>query len=279
MCQACTKRRLLTKESFTPDEERAFDWLLAQYRDALDAPEREITEFVQQADADDLASLQSIRAELEPRIGQYQAEFETVFREGGERGAQAGRAVAARRNGLSINFQVVPERTLAEIDEWVGTAAGSTLETITEDATRWLRGAHEEGLSIPDIRDRLNDELYDGRLEDYVAERAARTATMSTSRAGDHSAHEDAEGVVAERWVSELRDNTRESHVEAHGQVVAVDQSFDVDGVWMAHPGDPSAPVGELANCLCRAEPLFEDQLTADQLEAIRNGERIYIEP
>ncbi len=285
MCQHCAgvrdlrKRRLLTKDNFSPEEEQAFQELLTRYRGALDAPEREIREFVRQASADDLSSLSSIRAELEPRIGAYGAEFETVFREGGRQGAQAGRALAARRHSLSIAFDVVPERTLDEIDDWVETAAGSTLDTITEDATRWLRGAHEDGLSVPDIADQLNDELFEGRLEAHVAERAARTATVATSRAGDHSAHEDADGVIAERWISELRDNTRESHEQAHGQTVAVDQSFDIDGVFMAHPADPGAPVGEIANCLCRAEPLFRDQLSEAQIEAIEAGERIVIDP
>lgn len=271
------KRRLLAKQEFGPEEEEAFAWLLDEYRDALGPVEDDIEAWVNGATDDDLTSLQSIRAELEERIGNYRADFETVFYEGGERGAQAGRAIAARRFSLGISFDVVPERTLDVIDDWVDTAADSTMETITEDATRWLRGAHEEGLSVDDIADHLNEELFEGRLEDYVAERAARTATVSTSRAGNHSAHEDADGVVAERWVSELRDNTRESHEEAHGQTVAVDQSFEVGGVYMDHPGDPSAPVGEIANCVCYPEPMFADDLTDDQLEAIEAGERIWI--
>lgn len=284
MCQACPtinktsrERRLLTKRDFSPEEERAFDWLLRQYQDALTGPEREIREFVEQASADELSSLTSIRSELEPRIGRYTADFEAVFREGGERGAQAGRALAARRSQLSINFNLIPERTLAEIDDWVDTAAGSTMDTITEDATRWLRGAHEDGLGIDDIADQLNTELFEGRLEDSVAENAALTATNSTANAGSHSAHEDADAVVAEEWLAELDGREREDHAEADGQVVAVGGSFEVGGSYLEHPGDPSAPIGQIARCRCVAIPRFADELTADQLDAIESGDRIWI--
>ena len=269
------KRRLLTKQEFSPEEERAFAWLLEEYHGRLEPIEDDIRDFLSGASEADLQSLDTIRTEIERRIGGYTSDFEVVFREGGRRGAEAGRELAARQFGLDIAFDHVPARTLSEIDDWVEVAAGSTLETITEDATRWLRGAHEEGLSIDEITEQLMD--LDEHLEETVAHRAARTATNSTARAGHHSAHEDAPGVVAERWVSELRHNTREDHEDAHGQVVAVGQSFEVGGVYMAHPGDPGAPVGQLANCLCRAEPLFEDELTEAQLEAIEAGERIWM--
>ena len=271
---ACTGRALLTKQEFSPEEERAFRWLLDEYRGQLGPIENDIRAFLNSATDADLQSLDTIRTELEARFGAYTSDFEVVFREGGERGALAGRQLASRRFGLDIDFDQVPQRTLEEIEDWVETAAGSTLETITEDSTRWIRGAHEEGLSIDEITDELME--LDEHLEETVAHRAARTATNSTARTGHHSAHEDAPGVVAERWVSELRDNTREDHEDAHGQTVAVDIRFEVGGVYMLHPGDPSAPVGQIANCLCQAFPLFEDDLTESELEAIEAGERIW---
>jgi len=150
-----------------------------------------------------------------------------------------------------VAFDVVPDRTLDILDEWVDVAAGSTLETITEDSARWLRGAHKDGLSIPDIADKLNDELYDGRLEGYVAERAARTGTISTSNAGAHSAHEDADSVVGEQWLTSIDGRERDSHAQAHQQVVAVGTSFEVGGVYLDHPGDPRAGQRDRQLSLC----------------------------
>ncbi|HRE45349.1 MAG TPA: hypothetical protein PKY87_15440, partial [Terricaulis sp.] len=43
----------------------------------------------------------------------------------------------------------------------------------------------------------------------------------------------------------------------AHGQRVAIDQQFAITDpdtqrtTMMAHPGDPSAPLGEIVNCRC----------------------------
>jgi len=281
-CRCCsphhhTKRRVFSKVDFSPEEERAFQFFLDEYRDRLAPVENDIEAWLNGATDGDLSSLQSIRAELDSRLGGYTNDFAVVFREGGEQAAQAGRAIAARQHTLDVSFDIVPERTLEVIDEWAETAAGSTLETITEDATRWLRGAHEEGLSIPDISERLNDELFEGRLEDYVAERAARTGTISTSNAGNHSALQDASSVVGEEWLTAVDGRERDDHNEADGQVVAVDTPFEVGGVFMDHPGDPTGPVGQIANCRCSIAPVFADDLTEEQLAAIEAGERIYL--
>jgi len=284
MCQACTapiqtarKRRLLTKQDLSPEEREAFEFMLSEYRDALQPIESDIERWVAGADPDDLRSLESIRERIGLLTDGRVDEFTPVFREGGRRGAEAGRAVAARRHQLEVAFDIVPDRTLDRIDDWVDEAAGSTLETITEDATRWLRGAHEDGLSIDEIADRLNDELFEGRLEDYVAERAARTSTISTSNTGSHSAFEDADSVVGEEWLAAGDGRMRDDHAAADGQVVAVDQSFEVGGIYLEHPGDPSAPVGQIANCRCVPNPIFADDLTEEQLEAVLEGERIWI--
>lgn len=283
MCQTYSgpaqmrKRRHITKNDLSPEERRAFESMLAQYRDALQPIESEIKGWVSGADPDDLTSLATIREQMNLLVDGRVGEFEAVFREGGREGAQAGRAVAARQHQLAVNFNIVPERTLAQLDDWVDTAASSTLETITEDATHWLRGAHEDGLSIPDIADQLNDELFEGRLEGYVAERAARTGTISTSNAGSHSAFEDADSVIGEEWLATNDARTREDHTDADGQVVPVDESFEVGGVYMSHPGDPGAAIGQIANCRCTIAPVFADDLTEEQLEAVLDGGRIWI--
>lgn len=283
MCQAChgsiskTRRRVLTKQDFSPEEERAFQWWLDEYRDALGPIEEDIEGWLNGADADELASLDTIRSELQSRIGGYTSDFETIFREGGNRAAEAGRALAGRRYELDIAFDVIPSNTLDAIDDWVETAAGSTLETITEDATRWLRGAHEEGLSIDEISNVINDELFEGQLEGHVAERAARTGTISTSNAGSESAFRDADSVVATEWLTEIDGREREDHAKANGQVIPVDSTFVVGGVEMDHPGDPAAPIEQIANCRCTHLPRFADSFTDDELEALEAGERLNV--
>ena len=284
MCTTCSspadvrslrKRRLLCKQNLAPEEQDAFEWMLSEYQDALEPIEDDIEAWVNGASADDLRSLEDIRSDIRVLTDGRVDSFQTVFRDGGERGAGAGRVLASRRHDLDVAFDIVPDRTLEVIDDWAETAADSTLETITEDAAQWLRGAHEDGLSIDDIADQLNDELFEGRLEDYVAERAARTGTISTSNAGSHSTFEDADSVVGEEWLTEIDGRQRESHEVTDGQIVPVGTTFDVDGVAIQHPGDPTAPVEEIANCRCTIVPVFADDLTDDELEALQAGERL----
>ena len=280
MCIACssslTKARVLSKNEFSPEEERVFQSFLSDYLDALQPIEDEIEDFVAGASASDLESLDSIRSEIQSRTGVYTADFEAVFRSNAEDGLLAGRQLAVRQSNLDVAFDIIPERALEEIDDWVSIAAGSTLETITEDSARWLRGAHRDGLGLDEIADQLNVELFQGRLEGYVADRAARTATIATSNTGAHSAIVES-SAIGEQWITSIDDRERESHADAHQQVVAVDTAFEVGGVFMQHPGDPSAPVGEIANCRCTVVAVFADQLTESEREAIDAGERITV--
>jgi len=272
-----TGRRVVSKQDFSPEEVQAFEWLLEEYQGALGPVENDIEAWLAGASDEDLASLDSIRSQItsESDMDGAQASFKTVFREGSEQGAHAGRAIAARRFDLDVVFDVVPESTLEVFDEWSETAADSTLETITEDTTRWIRGAHKKGLDVDDIADQINDELFESRLEDHVAERAARTATISSSNAGNHSAMQDAPGVVGEEWVATLDSRVRNSHENAHGQIVAVDTTFEVGGSYLDYPGDPSGPLDEIVNCRCTATPVFPDDLSETELEVLEDGERL----
>lgn len=279
MCEHCglgrlSKRDALAKNEFTPAEERVFQTFLDDYVDALRPLEDDIEAFVAQASDADLESLNAIRSEIDSRAGVYTADFDAVFRTNGESGAAVGRQLAASRQSLDIDFEIVPQRTLDVIDEWASTAAESTLETITEDSARWLRGAHEDGLGIDDIAEQLNDELFEGRLEGYVAERASRTGVVASSNAGNHSAIQDS-SAIGEEWITSLDGRERDDHAEADGQIVPVDTAFIVGGVTMQHPGDPTAPVGQIANCRCTVVGRFADELTEAQVEAIEAGERI----
>lgn len=69
------------------------------------------------------------------------------------------------------------------------------------------------------------------------------------------------EGWQAKKWMATHDARTRPEHAEADGQTVPVDGEFIVGGFTLAYPGDPSAPVGMIANCRCT-------MVGADQLEA-----------
>lgn len=275
MYRSPIERRLLSKANLSPEEQEVVDEFTRQWTEITEPLGDDIETAVRRGEID-LETLESIRADIEPRVGDYADDIELVFRETSHEGARAGRALSARRHDLDIDWDIVPERTIEQLDDWAVTTSESVSDTLSEDITRYLRGAHEEGLGVDDIAEQFQEEFVDGRLEDWKADQLARDVTTGPSNAGSHSAHEDAEGVVAEEWLTELDDRERESHAEANGQIVAVGETFDVGGHEAEYPGDASLPIEEATQCRCVAAPVFADELSEDDLETLEDGGTIW---
>ena len=278
MCQfveSSKGRRVPVHKRRLPNEiESAIERFFRDLQTNLDSVRSDLVAALENGELD-LAREGHLRTQLRGYFGNYTADFETVFLQGGQEGVRAGRAVAARRYGLEIDFDIVPESTLRELEDWAGRAAGGVLDRMADDIAPILRGAHEEGMSIPDIRDTLNNDVFDNRLQDWEAERIARTETISTSNEGNHTALQEADSVVGEEWLSTDDDRTRETHIEAGGQIVAVDNTFVVGGYEAEHPGDLSLPPEERINCRCTIVPVFRDELSDDEHSRLVSGQRL----
>ncbi|HLR43873.1 MAG TPA: hypothetical protein VK065_01650 [Brevibacterium sp.] len=61
----------------------------------------------------------------------------------------------------------------------------------------------------------------------------------------------DTMGFEMKRWVSKHDARVRPTHSIAHGQTVRLADRFIVGAARLLYPGDPSAPIGEVANCRC----------------------------
>ncbi len=116
----------------------------------------------------------------------------------------------------------------------------------------------QNGESRKDLMARIStafDEIGKGR-----AETIANTETAAAFNYARDKAMREA-GVTHKRWLhsqSPLIKEPRPTHVEADGQVVPIDEPFDIGGVKMIHPGDESAPADEVINCHCVAIPMEE---------------------
>lgn len=82
------------------------------------------------------------------------------------------------------------------------------------------------------------------------AQLIARTESTSLHGFAANKALSD-EGFTHKKWVATKDSRTREEHREVDGDVVPVDGDFIVGDAAMQYPGDPSAPVGMIANCRC----------------------------
>lgn len=79
-------------------------------------------------------------------------------------------------------------------------------------------------------------------------------STAAINAAASAAADRDPEGLLVE-WVTMHDDDVRHAHAVTDGQQRPPGEPFDVDGVPMAFPGDPSAPIELWINCRCVLRP------------------------
>ena len=63
---------------------------------------------------------------------------------------------------------------------------------------------------------------------------------------------------MKKQWRKSSRKHPRETHAAADGQIRDIDQPFDIGGVKMQHPHDPSAPASEVIKCGCISLPYMD---------------------
>lgn len=133
---------------------------------------------------------------------------------------------------------------------------------VTEDVMDLLAESHASDWSMTTTKRHLTKMLTPSpsatgthaRYKRAVSGLARTAATMNFNRFQNEEML--ALGVTSKRWVSRHDDRVRPTHREADGQVVPVDEDFTVGTSRLAFPGDPTAPIEEIAYCRCLAVPV-----------------------
>jgi SPP1 gp7 family putative phage head morphogenesis protein len=97
------------------------------------------------------------------------------------------------------------------------------------------------------------------QISSYRAEMIARTETHGAANYGSQEAAKQTGLPLAREWLAAADDRTRETHREANGQVVGMDDTFRVGDSDLAFPGDPSGPGEEVINCRCAVGYIVDD--------------------
>lgn len=133
-----------------------------------------------------------------------------------------------------------------------------------------------QGESIADIGKRLTSELAtsNGSKMDMFA----RTAVTGAQNAGRMERLHEAEDMgieVKKQWIATHDSRVRDTHAYLDGQIVGIDEKFEVDGMEIDYPGDPLAPPELVYNCRCtlayiypkyQKQKRWEDQETGEEL-------------
>lgn len=110
----------------------------------------------------------------------------------------------------------------------------------------------EQRLGPKDAADYVKDRIAT-KIDDYQAERIARTEIIAASNAGSLAGAKSTGLPLNKRWVSTNDDRTRPAHRPQNIQnlIVDLDAPFYVGGEELDFPGDQKGRPGNIINCRC----------------------------
>ena len=156
-------------------------------------------------------------------------------------------------------------------DEYTITFAQPINDTTEKTIRAILKQGMEEGWSIDEMSKNLETTFrqwmegdlspedfawFEERMPKYRRETIARTETIKASNAGSNTLYKNW-GVMGKEWLATMDDRVRDTHAAASGQIVGIDEKFEVGGHLMQYPGDPTGPAEEIINCRCSILPVF----------------------
>jgi hypothetical protein len=165
--------------------------------------------------------------------------------------AELVKLLVAAYEAHEIAWDVKPSIT-PELLEKVGAHATFATEADLRAVYRGvIQTAAEEGYSIPRTANAIV-ETVDG-IAEYRAVALARTDLIGLANGASQAIATDAfagREDVTKVWLATEDDRTRETHVDANGQEVSLNDYFDVGGYSAMYPGDPDLPDEEVINCV-----------------------------
>lgn len=134
----------------------------------------------------------------------------------------------------------------------------NTRRRLTERLRSTLReiliNGERKGLNVRDIGTLLQEQFK--KLEDYEAERIARTEVISSHNLAKHEEIMNDDLIDYEMWIATDDERTRESHLEQNGMIVRKGDMFPNGCMY---PGDENGDASETINCRCTLVPFIPD--------------------
>lgn len=194
-------------------------------------------------------SVSSIRRMWNRRIPGIMTALQRVFHRGGDATAEG------------IPAPAPSDAALRDAVAAYGDAVAPLLRTVGDHLAQAAQETLADGVNNGETLDQLKARLiavFDetgSQLGPVRAQRIAMTETTRAFNAGALAAAQvisERDGVpVVKQWLTRRDDRVREAHADTNGQLQLLPDPFDVDGVDMQYPGDPTAPADLTINCRC----------------------------
>ena len=131
------------------------------------------------------------------------------------------------------------------------------IDTVKKRIENQLSLGVKEGETIEELAQRVKDVF--NSVSSAGSIRIARTEVIGAMNFGRDEAMKESE-FPNKQWFTSLDERTRESHADAHGQTVGMDESFEVGGEELEYPGDQSGSPENVINCRCIHIPTDEEK-------------------
>ena len=160
---------------------------------------------------------------------------------------------AQRSNEELVGKMKQDEDWTRRVMQYLGIAINDRLDAVTlttkNKIAKVLSDGIRMGTSIQDMAARIAADAG-GSVR---ATRIARTEVISASNLGSIEGARATELQLNKTWLATRDTRTRETHDEADGQTVAMDELFNVNGSLLDFPGDWSnnADLAEIIQCRC----------------------------
>jgi HK97 family phage portal protein len=163
-----------------------------------------------------------------------------IFRDSGE--------ATLEELAVSVSFDLGSPAAVRFLERRAQRFAREVNDTTWQQLKASLKEGVEAGESVPKLAERV-EEVMAGRIRSS-AETIARTEVIGASNGGALEAARQSGVVKRKTWLAALDERTRETHVEAHGQSVGLDEDFQVGAGSGPAPGQIGLPEEDI-NCRC----------------------------
>lgn len=130
-------------------------------------------------------------------------------------------------------------------------------ETTRAQIIAGIARGEAEGLGVAGVARFVRDLVPS--LSKQRANLISRTETHGAANYGANGAAKETGLTIRKEWVSASDERTRDSHRRADGQVVGMDELFNVGSDSLRYPGDPSGRAEEIINCRCGVSHIVDD--------------------
>lgn len=130
-------------------------------------------------------------------------------------------------------------------------------ETTRRQVINAVRGGYSEGSTLPEIASAVRGIIP--AIARFRADAIARTETHGAANFGSNEAARETNLPLRREWLAAQDERTRPDHAQANGQIVGMDDAFDVGGFPLMYPGDPSGPPDQTINCRCTLGYIVDD--------------------